>query len=80
MGADETVRLRDPGSETRARGVVVSERPSLVFEVLLETQHTILAHSVGHAAKNFVRLVPGDRVEVEFMPHDPTRGRIRRKL
>ena len=25
-----------------------------------------------------MRLVPGDRVEVELMPHDPTRGRIQR--
>jgi len=30
--------------------------------------------------RNFVRLVPGDRVEVELTPHDPTRGRITRKI
>ena len=39
-----------------------------------------VAHLVGVAKRNFVRLVPGDRVEVELAPHDPTRGRITRKL
>jgi translation initiation factor IF-1 len=52
----------------------------LVFEVRLDTQQKVLAHLVGTVKKNFVRLVPGDRVELELMPHDPTRGRIERKL
>jgi translation initiation factor IF-1 len=59
---------------------VVEERPSLVFEVVLESQHRVLAHLVGNEKRNFVRLVPGDRVEVELSPHDPTRGRILRKV
>ena len=59
---------------------VVEERPSLVFEVVLGTQQKVLAHLVGVVKRNFVRLVPGDRVEVELSPHDPTRGRITRKI
>ncbi len=59
---------------------VVEERPRLMFEVVLPTQQKILAHMVGVAKRNFVRLVPGDRVEVELSPHDPARGRIMRKL
>jgi translation initiation factor IF-1 len=46
----------------------------------LEGQQKVLAHLVGAVKRNFVRLVPGDRVEVELSPHDPTRGRITRKL
>lgn len=68
MGADKTVEA-----------TVVAERPSSVFEVLLDTQQKVRAHLVGEAQRNFVRLVPGDRVEVELMPHDPTRGRILKK-
>ena len=68
MGADKTVAA-----------TVVAERPSSVFEVLLDTQQKVRAHLVGEAQRNFVRLVPGDRVEVELMPHDPTRGRILKK-
>jgi translation initiation factor IF-1 len=80
VGADETLGIRDQGSGIRVSGSVVKEKPQAVFEVLLDSRQTILAHVVGVVERNFVRLVPGDRVEVELMPHDPTRGRIQRKL
>jgi translation initiation factor IF-1 len=60
--------------------VVMEERPSAVWLVKLENQQKVLAHIVGAVQRNFVRLVPGDRVEVELMPQDLTRGRIVRKL
>jgi translation initiation factor IF-1 len=58
----------------------LEERPSAIYVVLLENQQKVLAHLVGAVKRNFVRLVPGDRVEVELAPQDPTRGRITRKL
>jgi translation initiation factor IF-1 len=58
----------------------MEERPSAIYAVRLENQQQVLAHVVGTVKRNFVRLVPGDRVEVELSPHDPTRGRIMRKL
>ena len=76
MGADKA--LKRPG--TTVQGSVVSEKPRLTFEVVLPTQQKVLAHLVGVVKRNFVRLVPGDRVELELSPHDPTRGRITRKL
>ncbi len=76
MGADEA--LKDRGRVVEA--TVVEERPRLCFEVALPTQQKVLAHLVGMVKRNFVRLVPGDRVEVELSPHDPTRGRITRKI
>ncbi len=82
MGADEAVGpgIGGQGSGVRVSGAVVKEQPAAVYDVLLDSQHRVLAHLVGEAERNFVRLVAGDRVEVELMPHDPTRGRIRRKL
>ena len=73
------------GLESGARGrgieaVVVDERPSLVYVVRLKTGQEVIAHLVGMVERNFVRLVPGDRVEVELAPNDPTRGRIVRKV
>jgi len=59
---------------------VVEERPSAIYEVVLPSQQKVLAHLAGTVQRNFVRLVPGDRVEVEISPHDPTRGKIVRKL
>ena len=67
-------------AQPRGSATVVEERPSLIFEVVLEGQQKVLAHLVGNAKRNFVRLVPGDRVEVELAPRDPGRGRITRKI
>jgi translation initiation factor IF-1 len=83
VGSDEALKPGD--RETGAGGrvvaaTVVEERPAAMFLVVLETQQKILAHMVGVVKRNFVRLVPGDRVEVELSPHDPTRGRITRKI
>jgi translation initiation factor IF-1 len=72
-------RGEGPGARVVA-ATVVEERPSAIYEVVLETKQTVLAHLVGVVKRNFVRLVPGDRVEVELTPHDPTRGRITKKL
>jgi translation initiation factor IF-1 len=84
LGADATLKGTGglgPGAGAQTvEAVVVEERPSLVFEVVLPTQQKVLAHLVGTVKRNFVRLVPGDRVEVELSPHDPTRGRITKKI
>ena len=59
---------------------MVEERPNAIYRVVLETRQEILAHLVGLVARNFVRLVPADRVAVELSPHDPGRGRIVKKI
>jgi len=72
VGTDKTVKVP---------ATVVEERPSAIYKLVLETRQEVLAHVVGSAGKrNFVRLVPGDRVEVELSPHDPGRGRITKKM
>ena len=65
--------------------VVVEELPGLLYRLELENKARVLAHGAltapaGTAQRNWVRLLPGDRVEVEFAEHDLTRGRIVRKL
>jgi translation initiation factor IF-1 len=67
-------------SSAVVEAVVVEERPSAIWLLKLPNQQQVLAHVVGAVQRNFVRLVPGDRVEVELAPHDPTRGRITKKL
>ena len=68
------------GTDKAITATVVEERPSAIYKVVLETRQEVLAHVVGMEKRNFVRLVPGDRVEVELSPQDPGRGRITRKL
>ena len=55
---------------------VVEALPNAVFRVELENKHQVLAHISGKMHKNFIRILPGDRVLVEVTPYDLTRGRI----
>ena len=61
-------------------GVVVEALPNTQFKVELENGHSIIAHISGRMRKNYIRLVPGDRVEVEMTPYDLTKGRISFRL
>lgn len=57
-------------------GVVVESLPNTQFKVELENGLSIIAHISGKMRKHYIRLVPGDRVEVELTPYDLTKGRI----
>ena len=69
-----------PGVSDRVAGVVLAELPQLVFRVDVGKGHEVLAHPVGMKERNFVRLLPGDKVEIELAAGDQTRGRILKKL
>ncbi len=55
---------------------VIETLPNATFTVELENGHRLLAHISGRMRKNFIRILPGDRVQVEVSPYDLTRGRI----
>ncbi|MDQ3855999.1 MAG: translation initiation factor IF-1 [Chloroflexota bacterium] len=57
-------------------GKVVEPLPNAMFRVELENGHEVLAHISGKIRLNFIRILPGDRVQVELSPYDLTRGRI----
>jgi translation initiation factor IF-1 len=57
-------------------GVVKETLPNAMFTVELENGADILAHVSGKIRKNFIRILPGDRVTVEMSPYDLTKGRI----
>jgi translation initiation factor IF-1 len=46
------------------------------FRVELDNGHLVTAHIAGKMRKNFIRIVPGDRVTVELSPYDLSKGRI----
>lgn len=64
----------------KLNGVVVEALPNAQFKVELENSHTIMAHISGKMRKHYIRLVPGDKVEVELTPYDLTKGRISFRL
>lgn len=57
-------------------GKVKETLPNAMFQVELENGAVILAHVSGKIRKNFIRILPGDRVRVEMSPYDLTKGRI----
>jgi len=57
-------------------GTVVETLPNAMFRVELENKHMVLAHISGKMRKNFIRILPGDKILVELSPYDLTRGRI----
>ncbi|MBO5948278.1 translation initiation factor IF-1 [bacterium] len=61
-------------------GKILEAMPNAMFRVELENGHEILAHISGKIRKNFIRILPGDKVKVEMTPYDLTRGRITYRL
>jgi translation initiation factor IF-1 len=57
-------------------GKIVEALPNAMFQVELDNGHNVLGHISGKMRKNFIRILPGDRVVVELSPYDLSRGRI----
>jgi len=57
-------------------GVVRETLPNAMFNVELENGHVILCTISGKIRMNYIRILPGDKVDVEISPYDLTRGRI----
>jgi translation initiation factor IF-1 len=47
-----------------------------MFRVELENGHSVLAHISGKMRMHYIRILPGDRVQVELTAYDLSRGRI----
>ena len=61
-------------------GVIEEALPNAMFRVELENGFKALAHISGKMRKNFIKILPGDKVKVELSPYDLTRGRITYRL
>jgi translation initiation factor IF-1 len=57
-------------------GKVIEALPNAMFKVELANGHQMLAHISGRLRMNYIRILPGDKVTVEFSPYDLTKGRI----
>lgn len=60
----------------RTEGVILEARPNTTFLVQLDAGPEILAHVGGKMRRNYIRILPGDRVVVEISTYDPEKGRI----
>ncbi len=57
-------------------GTIKQIFPSTTFAVELENGHTVLAHIAGRLRRHHIKIVLGDRVDLELSPYDLTKGRI----
>ncbi len=57
-------------------GEVIENLPNTMFRVKLDSGKVILCYLSGKMRKNFIKILPGDRVKVEITPYDINRGRI----
>jgi translation initiation factor IF-1 len=60
----------------QVEGTVIEPLPNAMFRVELENGHKVLAHISGKMRMHYLRILPGDRVQVELTPYDLSRGRI----
>ncbi len=63
-----------------AEGLVLESLPNVMFKVKLDNDHEVLGHIAGKMRKNYIRIMPGDRVRIELSPYDLSRGRITRRM
>lgn len=75
--SQEEIPLAKPKEDAIVmEGTVVEPLPNAMFRVELENGHKVLAHISGKMRMHYIRILPGDRVQVELTPYDLERGRI----
>jgi translation initiation factor IF-1 len=66
-------------STIKLEGEVIDVLPNATFKVKLENGHTVLSYVSGRMRQYEIRILMGDRVELEMTPYDLNRGRIVRR-
>lgn len=64
----------------QSKGTIIKAYSGCRFSVELENGVTINAVLSGKIRKNFIKITPGDKVEVELSFYDLTNGRIIQRL
>lgn len=58
-------------------GMVIENLPNTLFKVkLFDSERVILCYLSGKMRKNYIKILPGDKVRMEITPYDLNRGRI----
>jgi translation initiation factor IF-1 len=64
------------GDAVEMDGTVIDALPNSQFTVRLDNGHELLAYTVGRMRRFRIRILLGDRVQVQMSPYDLTRGRV----
>ena len=79
MGNAQKVKVMAKESTIKLEGEVIDVLPNATFKVKLENGHTVLSYVSGRMRQYEIRILMGDRVELEMTPYDLNRGRIIRR-
>ena len=61
-------------------GTVEEALPNAMFKIKLDTTGSVVIGVIsGRMRQHKIKILPGDRVEIEFSPYDLARGRIVRR-
>lgn len=57
-------------------GIVTEALGNGMYRVQLDSGHVIIAHLSGKMRLHYIKILPGDKVQVAMSPYDLTKGRI----
>jgi translation initiation factor IF-1 len=57
-------------------GIITEALSNAMFRVKLENGHELIAHISGKMRMNYIKILPGDKVQIEMSPYDLNKGRI----
>ena len=61
----------------QVEGEIIENLPNTLFKVKLDkSDKVVLCYLSGKLRRNFIKILPGDRVKIEITPYDLERGRI----
>ena len=60
----------------KVEGTVVEVLPNIMFRVALPNGHRVMAHVSGKMRLHFLKIAPGDKVNLEMSPYDLSKGCI----
>ena len=69
-------KMQSKNGVTQIAGQVLESLPNTTFKVLLSDGREIMAHLAGKLRLYRIRVLPGDKVQVEMSPYDQNKGRI----
>jgi translation initiation factor IF-1 len=70
MAKEDTIRME---------GAVIDVLPNAMFRIKLTTGQTVTGYISGRMRQNDIKILLGDKVEIEFSPYDLTKGRVVRR-
>jgi translation initiation factor IF-1 len=72
--------MSDTKKVRQEEGVIEEALPGATFKVRLKDDRLVNGHLAGKMRMYHIKIIPGDRVTIEFGPYDDARGRITRRL